>query len=73
MTLEPDVPDDDERDAAGSDPQAAVEDLEDAVVDRPEGDTPDPVEDDEPLKPAFELDLDPEDQGTAEAAAANPD
>ena len=73
MSLEPDVPDDDGRDTAGTDPGAAVDDLEDAVVDRPEGDTPDPVEDDDPPKPAFEVDLDPEDQGKAETAAANPD
>jgi hypothetical protein len=68
MTSEPDGPDDD-RDATA----AAVDDLEQSEVDRPAGDTPDPVEDDEAVTPAFELDLDPEDQGTAEAAAANPD
>ena len=69
MTSEPDrTADDDDRD-----PAQAVDDLEASQVDRPAGDTPDPVEDDEALTPAFELDLDPEDQGTAEAAAANPD
>jgi hypothetical protein len=73
MTSEPDRPDDDERDAGQPSPADAVDELEKAVVDQPPGDTPDPVEDDEPLTPAFELDLDPEDQGTAEAAAANPD
>jgi hypothetical protein len=37
------------------------------------GDTPDPAEDDDPPSPAFDIDLDPEDQGKAETAAANPD
>jgi hypothetical protein len=74
MTSEPDVPDRNERDAAAqAAPRAAVDELEDAVVDGPTGDTPDATEGDDALTPAFELDLDPEDQGTAEAAAANPD
>ena len=60
MTSEPDGPDDD-RDAG------------EAVADRLTSERPDPVEDDEAVTPAFEVDLDPEDQGTAEAAAANPD
>jgi hypothetical protein len=55
------------------DPESTVEDLEATTVRRPDGDTPDPAEDDDPPSPAFDLDLDPEDQGTAEAAAANPD
>jgi hypothetical protein len=73
MTSEPDRPDDDDRDAGQRAPADTVDEIEAAVVDQPPGDTPDPVEDDEELTPAFELDLDPEDQGTAEAAAANPD
>jgi hypothetical protein len=72
MTSEPDGPDDD-RDAGQAAPADAVDDLERAVVDQPSGDTPDPMEDDDPPSPAFDIDLDPEDQGTAEAAAANPD
>lgn len=59
--------------ATPDDPSAAVDDLEAATARRPEGDTPDPAEDDDPPSPAFDVDLDPEDQGTAEAAAANPD
>ena len=73
MTPEPDLPEGDERDAGQAAPADAVDDLEDAVVDQPADDTADPVEDDDAVTPAFELDLDPEDQGTAEAAAANPD
>jgi hypothetical protein len=61
MSSEPDGPDDDEREAG------------EALADRLEAGNPDPVEDDDAATPAFELDLDPEDQGTAEAAAANPD
>jgi hypothetical protein len=60
MSSAPDGPDDD-RDAG------------EALAERLAGDTPDPVENDDAATPAFELDLDPEDQGTAEAAAANPD
>ncbi|NMO91231.1 hypothetical protein [Actinomycetospora sp. TBRC 11914] len=59
--------------AAREDPRAAVDDLESAVVHGPDGDTPDPAEDDDPPSPAFDLDLEPEDQGTAEAAAGNPE
>jgi hypothetical protein len=73
MTIEPDVPDDDEARVPAQDPGAAVDDLQSSVAPGPDGDTPDPAEDDDPPSPAFDIDLDPEDQGTAEAAAANPD
>jgi hypothetical protein len=72
MTIEPDAPDDVAPTSEQDDPRGAVDELEAGVVRRPEGDTPDPAEDDPP-SPAFDLDLEPEEQGTAEAAAGNPE
>ena len=73
MSLEPDVPADTERDTGDVEPESAVDELEEAVTGGSHGETADPAEDDDPPSPAFELDLDPEQQGTSAAAAANPD
>lgn len=59
------------------DPRRAVDELEAAVVnhpDDPSADAADAADDeDEAPAPAFDLDLDPGRQGTAEAAASSPD
>jgi hypothetical protein len=56
------------------DPRRAVDELEAAVVDHPDDLSADSAEDeDEAPTPAFDIDLDPGQQGTAEAAASSPD
>jgi hypothetical protein len=54
---------------APDDPQSNPEDAVDAMEQRVLGDGVASAREDEDLSPAFEQDLDPQDQGSAEAAA----